>query len=236
MQYLGGKSRIAKELCLFLNNQLQEKQPFVDLFCGSCNIISKIEPNRTRIANDISKPVIALYEYACEGGQLPDDITYEQYKDVLNHKNTDKYPDWYKGFVGFGCSFAGKYFGGYARQENVNYARLTKRSILRKIETMKNVTFYNVSYDCVDIPNNSLVYCDIPYFNTTRYSSGKFDHNMFYDFARQLKENGCSVFISEYQENTPNDFEIVYTLPSRKKMRDKNNSAVITAEVLISPK
>ena len=32
MRYFGGKQRISKPLCNFLNSQLKDNQPFVDLF------------------------------------------------------------------------------------------------------------------------------------------------------------------------------------------------------------
>lgn len=63
MQYFGGKQRISKDLSKFLNCQLEDGQPFIDLFCGSCNIISKIEPNRIRIANDKHRYMIVKWRW-----------------------------------------------------------------------------------------------------------------------------------------------------------------------------
>lgn len=62
MQYFGGKQRISKELTKFINSQLNEDQPFVDLFCGSCNVITKINDDRLRIANDKHKYLISMWE------------------------------------------------------------------------------------------------------------------------------------------------------------------------------
>ena len=42
MQYFGGKAKIAKELSKELQSRLKEGQAFVDLFCGSCNVVSRI--------------------------------------------------------------------------------------------------------------------------------------------------------------------------------------------------
>lgn len=54
MQYMGGKVRIAKYLVPVLQERLKDKDTFVDLFCGSCNIISAIKaPNR--IANESAR-------------------------------------------------------------------------------------------------------------------------------------------------------------------------------------
>ena len=40
-----------------------------------------------------------------------------------------------------------------------------------------------------------MIYCDIPYKNTTEYSDGGFDHESFYDWAEKQSE---PVIISEY--------------------------------------
>ena len=60
MRYFGGKQRISKPLSKFLNEQLKENQPFVDLFCGSCNVMINIEGDRLKIANDKHKYLIAM--------------------------------------------------------------------------------------------------------------------------------------------------------------------------------
>ena len=50
-------------------------------------------------------------------------------------------------------------------------------------------------YRNVEIRPDSLIYCDIPYKNTTEYSDGEFDHESFYDWAEKQRE---PVIISEY--------------------------------------
>lgn len=63
MQYFGGKAKIAKELSGVLNSYLiGNDKPFIDAFCGSCNVISKIDSNRIRIANDKHKELIAMWQ------------------------------------------------------------------------------------------------------------------------------------------------------------------------------
>ena len=74
MQYFGGKQRISKQLSQYLNSQLKDSQPFVDLFCGSCNIISKIDTDRLRIANDKHKYLISMWKELQNGWQMPDNI------------------------------------------------------------------------------------------------------------------------------------------------------------------
>ena len=74
MQYMGGKARIAKYLVPVLQERLKDKETFVDLFCGSCNIISAIKaPNR--IANDLHKELIALHKSVQQGWIPPSVVT-----------------------------------------------------------------------------------------------------------------------------------------------------------------
>lgn len=46
------------------------------------------------------------------------------------------------GFVGFGCSFGGKWFGGYAKNKtNTNYALQSKKSLLKDMATLIDAEF-----------------------------------------------------------------------------------------------
>jgi DNA adenine methylase len=52
-------------------------------------------------------------------------------------------------------------------------------------------------------PTSSIIYCDPPYANTTKYSQSV-EVQMFWDKMREWTKSGNVVFISEY--NAPNDF------------------------------
>ena len=233
MHYFGGKQRISKSLSEYLNLQLKEGQPFVDLFCGSCNIISKIDNNRLRIANDKHKYLIAMWKALQNGWQMPDNISEEEYHYIKSHKD-ENMP--LTGFVGFGVSFSGKRFGGYCKDsKNRNYCLNAKNSNNKILGKIQNVIFYNEDYENVDIPKGSLVYCDIPYKNTTQYSVkevGKFNHDKFYEWVRNNSDK-YEIYVSEYKENIPDDFEIVWQRESKKDIRNKDNHREPTTETLI---
>lgn len=233
MQYFGGKQRISKPLSKFLNSQLKENQTFVDLFCGSCNIISKIDNNRLRIANDKHKYLIAMWKALQKGWEMPNTITEEEYKYIKSNKD-ENLP--LTGFVGFGCSYSGKWFGGYCRNNtNRNYCLNAKNSNLKILNNIRDVVFYNLNYDKVNMPLGSLVYCDIPYKNTTKYCKnevGEFNHDNFYKWVRN-NSNKYDIYISEYKQNIPDDFKIVWEYESKKDIRNKNNQQEKTTEVLI---
>ena len=233
MYYFGGKQRISKDLSVFLNAQLKNNQPFVDLFCGGCNIISKIDDNRLRIANDKHYYLIEMWKALQNGWDIPDKITEEEYNYIKNNKDKNSA---LTGFVGFGCSYSGKWFGGYARNNtNRNYCLNAKNSNLKILPKIKDVVFYNLDYKEVDIPIGSLVYCDIPYKNTTSYCKnevGEFNHEEFYKWVRGNSDK-YDIYISEYKKNVPDDFEIVWEKNSKKDIRNKNNKREDTIEVLM---
>jgi len=236
MQYFGGKQKIAKPLSQFLNSQLKNDQAFYDLFCGSCNVVSKIDPNRNRYANDLKKELIAMWEYLQKGGTLPNTVSEEEYQDIMINRNTNKYPDWYKAFVGFGCSYSGKYFAGYARNSSSrNYAMSAKNSTEKKFQTMNDVIFSSGNYFDVNLKPKSLLYCDIPYKNTVGYSVGHFEHQKFYTWAETKSKEGHSVFVSEYKDNLPKGWKIIFEIESRKYIRNKDGQQVLTSEIVMTP-
>lgn len=232
MRYFGGKQRISRQLSQYLNLQLKDNQPFVDLFCGSCNVITKIDSNRLRMANDRHKYLIAMWKELQEGWEPPTHLTRREYKQIRDNKDEKPY---LTGFVGFGCSFAGKWFGGYAYSENRNYCSNARNSTVEKMKYLNCVDFYNLNYSDVNIPYGSLVYCDIPYKNTTPYCSnevGIFNHEEFYQWVRDNSDK-YDIYISEYKKNVPNDFEIVWEMESKKDIRNAKNEKVGTVEVLM---
>lgn len=232
MQYFGGKQRISKPLAAFLNAHLKGGQAFYDVFCGSCNVISKIDHNRDRIASDVHKELIAMWRYVQAGGELPDEISEEDYYHIKESGQP-----WEKGFVGFGCSFSGKWWGGYARGgEGRSYCQNAKNSTLKKMQTMEDVILVTCSYKDINIAHkNAMIYCDIPYKNTTSYSVGQFNHEQFYTWAKMMKWKGHTVLVSEYEHNVPEGWKAVWRYESKKDIRDKEGVQQPTVEILMTP-
>lgn len=235
MHYFGGKSRLSKDITNVLNSNLKEEQTFVDLFCGSCNIIEKIEPNRIRIANDKHKYLIEMWKALQNGWIPPNDISEEEYKYIRENKNENMA---LTSFVGFGCSYSGKWFGGYARdgKGKRNYADEAKRGIEKKLDNLHLVKFENKDYKDVEIPLGSLVYCDIPYEKKLGYCKkevGEFNHDEFYKWVDDNK-NKYDFYISEYKENIREGFEIIWEKESKTGVK-RNGKNIDTIEVLIKP-
>lgn len=234
MQYFGGKAKVAKPLAGFLNSVLKEGQPFVDLFCGSCNVISKIDDKRERVANDLHYELVAMHR-AVQGGWLPpSSISETAYKD-MRHNLVDYSPE-IRGFAGFGCAFSGDWFKGYAKNaRGDNFCKQGGSSLLKKHSTMKGVLFSQGPYNECALPAGALVYCDIPYKGTTRYSTGMFNHEEFYAWATEKVGEGYSVLVSEYEHNVPDGWEVVWRHDSKKGIRNKDGVQEGTVEVLMRP-
>lgn len=224
MRYFGGKSRVAKKIVSYLESQRKKDQKFIEPFVGGANIVSRMVGDRE--AYDINSYLIELYKNLQNGYNLPDYISEEDYKYVKSH--LDENPP-LTAFVGFGCSYAGKWFGGYARGEGRNFAAEAKRSILKKMSTMENVIFKCCDYKTLHL-SNCLIYCDPPYKGTTKYNGvPDFDHKLFWEIMRKWSINN-DVFISEY--DAPDDFECVLSIPTKTQMRDTNGNHIDRIEKL----
>ena len=193
-------------------------QTFVSLFCGSC-VIESLVNAETKILNDKHKYLIEMYKALQNGYELPENLSKEEYQDIKANKDRDKA---LAGFVGFGCSFGGKWFGGYARNNTgTNYCAQSKRSILKTMQGIKNAKFICGDYRDIEIPDGAVVYADPPYVLGTGYSNSKdFNHEEFWEYMRQLSKNH-KVFISE--ENAPEDFECIWQKEVRRTL-DANKS------------
>ena len=236
MKYMGSKARYAKEILpIILKNRTLE-QWYIEPFAGGMNMIDKVQGNR--IANDLSSPLIAMWEALVYGNwEPPVFVTKEHYKEVRELKT--KYDMHYLGWVGFACSFSGDFFnGGCAGVVNTkdgvrNYQDEARRNIQKQIPKLKGVKFTNTSYDKIEIPKDSIVYCDPPYEATTKYVGREtFNHILFWDWCREKSKQGHSVWVSEY--NAPNDFECVWEKKARSSLsaNGKTGGSKISTEKL----
>lgn len=208
MVYMGSKNRIAKELIPIITKDLQPNQWYVEPFVGGANMIDKIE-HPYKLGADNNKYLIALLEAVQNGQELPEHITKDEYIAVKTNK--DNYPDWYVGFVGFVSSFRAKFFGGYSGYYTTktgiqrNYIKERINNILK--QNLDGIKLVCSSYDALDIPANSVIYCDPPYNGTTKYKDS-FDSDAFWQWCRDKAKEGHTVYVSEY--NAPEDFKCIW--------------------------
>lgn len=206
MQYLGGKSKIVKQLTAYIQTRLLGRY-FVEPFCGALNVTAAM--GVPCLAADASPYLFTLYSALRAGWNPPSEVSEEDYHRLRGLKDPT---DPMTAFVGYGCSFAGKFFGGYARSaENSNYASYTRNSLLRKFSALHHdTTFACVSYDRLSDPVGCLVYCDPPYADTTGYSAvGAFSSEAFWQRMREWTLAGATVLVSEYK--APPDWRSVWS-------------------------
>lgn len=93
---------------------------------------------------------------------------------------------------------------------------------LERLERLeRQIEFSSLSYDQVEIKDNSVIYCDPPYAGTAKYSEGGFDHGKFFDWALNNKH---PVFISEYK--APKDFKLIKCFSHRSTLSSSANNGV----------
>ena len=226
VRYQGGKSRIATPLAQILNTT--GGACFVSLFCGSCSVESKVTGYDRIILNDKHEYLISMLKGVQQGYELPETITEDQYQYIRANKDADPV---LTGFVGFGCSFGGKWFGGYARNKGgTNYAAQSKRSLLKDMATLGGAEFICGDYRKVPIPPGAVVYADPPYADTTGYNGEKFDSKEFWRAMRLLADTGHTVYISE--QTAPPDFVCVWEKPFTRTLdRNKGNQFKVTEKL-----
>jgi DNA adenine methylase len=220
---MGGKMRLGKELARIIQsfNPVSYHEPFCGMFSVGKHVVCA-----KRTAGDAHPDLILMLKAVQAGWEPPSGITEEQYAAIRNES-----PSYMRGFIGFGSSFYGKFFGGFARDaKHTDYSDLAKRNLLKLAPLIQGVTFVNQLYNEYT-GDADVIYCDPPYAGTTDYSNGVFDSARFWDWVRTLRP---TVLISEYQ--APNDFEIVWEKPVTTSMHDKAGKGIQRIERLFKRK
>lgn len=221
MRYLGGKSRTAKQIAGYLNGLRGEMQltrgapvPYWEPFVGSGWILARIagSPN---YASDANSALIQLWRAVRRGWSPPTfDITDQLYAEVR-----DGYHDAaFTAFVGYGCSFGGRWFEGIARGNATPAGAF--RSLQRKSRAIDGLFFCADFLTAFAPAARCLIYCDPPYAGTYKRSYGPvstWDPAAFWDRVRWLEARDHVVVVSEYA--APPDFEIVLEIPTKTQLR-----------------
>ena len=110
--------------------------------------------------------------------------------------------------------------------------RLEALERLQSLEALERLQSLEADYQKVKLPEDALIYCDIPYRDTgcEGYGGGDFNHATFYEWAR--KQN--NVFISEYE--MPSDFVLIGQIDKQVTMSSCNNSQKATERLYTNEK
>lgn len=187
------------------------------------------------ILNDKQEYLIELYKALQNGWLPPESLSEEEYRHIRDHKDEDK-P--LTAFAGFGCSFGGKWFGGYGRHGvKDNHAversmcKESGRALMRDLEILKKAEFMCLDYRDIEIPKGSVIYADPPYRNKmAAYGlQDQFDTDCFWEWCRKKSRDNL-IYISELE--APEDFEVIWEKPVLRQLANCNAENFIAKEKL----
>lgn len=200
MRYLGGKNRLGKEISHILKEygKKHKLKKYIEPFCGSLGVAIHMVDEYNVHISDIQKDLILLWKaIQNDTFKYPRNVSKRMW---LKYKNSNE-PSAMRAFVGFGCSFGGKWFSSFAEDYNTNRISICNgtvsglKKITNKIKLIKKIK--HQSYEKWK-PVNCLIYCDPPYKNTTKYTAvSNFNHYKFWNKVREWSKNNI-VIVSEY--------------------------------------
>jgi DNA adenine methylase len=197
MQYCGGKSRISKKIAHII---LAERSGRIlwEPFCGALSMTIALQPD---LASDIHPGLIQLYSRTAADPNWLDDFECSE----QDYQNARALPDAdpLKAFIGFGCSFGGKWFGGFGRRRITaknphSVCHVSRVSLKKRVAQIRSVLLQCLPFDAITPSAGCLLYLDPPYSNTTLAGSTPFDQSRFLDLCESWARAGSIVFISEY--------------------------------------
>ena len=219
MRYQGGKAKIGKRLAEVIIPTLKiGTGNYAEPFVGAAGVAQHIAPHALSMSlSDASEDLILMWAALMGGWQPPREMSEERYQMLKG-----MYPCPERAFAGYGCSFAGKWFGGYARDATgTDYAGQAARGLLAKTSNLNRcprVSFTQRSYEDLDPHAGQVIYCDPPYANTLQYSRvGKFDSARFWEIVDRWDWACAFVFVSEFK--APPGWIPVWAKPQDGSMR-----------------
>jgi DNA adenine methylase len=216
MRYMAGKSRFAKELAKAILRHTSRRVEYFEPFVGGGSVLEEMSKCFAySYASDTHRDLILMWQALMDGWEPPRNVSYEEFKFLERQPSSAL-----RGFVGFSCSFAGKWFGPYARfvkpgGKLQNFADESARNLEHCISVLRNCKFHCRSYDTIPYTPLSVIYADPPYRDT--YSYSPFDSDKFWDWAREAVKAGAHVYVSEFV--APEDWVSIWSIERIKRFR-----------------
>jgi DNA adenine methylase len=198
MQYMGGKHYLKKKITAAILAHTNRRGDYHEPFIGGANMFEEIAPHfKNLFVSDLHEDLILLYSAVANGWDPPSEVSRELYESLRHDK-----PSALRGFVGFGVSYKGKWFGGYLAdypEDGHYYAAAAIKSLVRIRPFLQRASIQCKSFTQCAPRSNSVVYCDPPYHGTTTYrGANEFDHYHFWKIMQAWSLFGAHVFVSEY--------------------------------------
>lgn len=200
----GGKTRLSKKilpsiLALARGSSGYYREPFM----GGGSVLEAVcssgvfEPGRLA-AGDLHEDLVLMWKAGQLGWRPPMEVSERFYADLKRAA-----PSPLRGFVGIACSFAGKWFGGFARSPGHArcHAAEANRGFVRKCEAFRRsrVKLYQRSYEDWKFEPGDVVYLDPPYADTEGYDATgcEFDHARFWSWCHEQARRDVRLVVSE---------------------------------------
>ena len=202
MQYLGGKSRLAKHIAKAILEDTPHRGHYLEPFIGGGSVFAEMAGHfESATGADAQEDVALLWRGLINRTFTPPNTLTEEEWRALR----DAEPSALRGFAGYGCSFGGRFFEGYARNEGgTNYASQSKRSLERDaLKIPRGTAVYASDFRDFNPNEGDVVYCDPPYANTKHYASKRsglepFDSDEFWRVMESWVSRGAQVYVSEF--------------------------------------
>lgn len=227
MRYMGGKGRIAADIAAVMRSRIDwsRRTHYLEPFVGGGWVLPHMVPGFSYIEiGDIHRDLVLLWSAVRDGWVPPTAISKEQYNEL---KNAD--PSALRAFAGFGLSFGGKWFGGYASSaRGDDFCGAAARGLLKKADAVKRADrVEQLPFYMWSVTPETVVYCDPPYADTTGYAgSGSWDATWFWDTVRRWANQGAQVFVSEYR--APDDITCVWSRDVKSLLKRDDNTTVVS--------
>ena len=230
MNYQGGKHRQSKIISNHIN-MVKTTNHYCEPFCGALSVACRVDDRFELLLSDNNKALITMWSFLFNNEIALPHISESDYNALKYLKDFD---NWLTAYAGFGLSFGGKWFGGYARGDG-DYNGALQRSIKRKIAALKSkksVSFMNCDCDDLIIKHKSVVYLDPPYVGRTKVGGFSRDDLNVFELGERLVDDGHIVLITEFRQG--GDFvplhEFGDTVVRHHKQRTKGDG---TTELLM---
>jgi DNA adenine methylase len=226
MRYLGGKHRQSKEIARHIAEV--SDGDYWEPFMGGGSVaaaVARTQSFDTMHLSDAHTDLVLMWQALLDGWLPPERVSLEEWQALKG-----ALPSAERGFVGFACSFAGKWFSSYAvdSRPSEDAAGAGARGLAKKVAALLEVGTVSVthqSYDAVAPVSGDVLYLDPPYANTAGYSTGSFDSAAFWSWAQRHAEGGVHVFVSEF--TAPDGWVPVWSVERTAIIRPHNRKKAV---------
>jgi DNA adenine methylase len=223
MQYHGGKARQAKQIGAYLKTLGNGR--YYEPFVGGGSVLAQVAEHFSEAyASDIHPDLILMYQALQQGWVPPKEVSEAEYQRLRYAE-----PSALRGFVGFACSFGGKWFHGYARDDprpgRRPYAVRSQETLMTRAPGIKLANYCCQDYRSLAAMPGDVIYCDPPYLNgTSMAQSPKFNSVEFWRVMQQWVAMGAHVLVSETV--APGGWEDVLRMPTTLALGLHNDKSV----------